>query len=187
MSVEERVAPATGGEAQDTEAIAEFDATRAVYEALKPLSAAARLRVLDHVSGLLEVRTRGAPRQEPLNGEQQEVVDIRREERAAPKYETFAELFDAAGPKTQAQMALVAGYWLQVCQGTPAFDAFSANRELKQLGHIVGNITSALEDLKNEKPALVLQIAKSGRTRQSRKTYKLSVAGIKAVEALIDG
>jgi hypothetical protein len=57
------------------------------------------------------------------------------------------------------------------------------NRELKNLGHEVGNITRALQGNIDEKPALVLQLRKSGGTKQARKIYKLSVAGIKAVEA----
>ena len=181
----------TEAEGRGDLAIAELDATRAVYEKLKSLSGEAQKRVLDHVTGLLDVdwvaRRQIARRQDQTNGGQQEEADIQREQKAAPKYPTFAELFDAASPQTQAQMALVAGYWLQVCQGAETFDGFSANKELKQLGHVLKNITAPIEALKNEKPALALQVGKSGKSRQARKTYKLSAAGIKSVEAMING
>jgi hypothetical protein len=38
-----------------------------------------------------------------------------------------------------------------------------------------------------QKPALVLQLKKAGKSRQARKTYKVTVAGVKAVEAMLRG
>jgi hypothetical protein len=55
------------------------------------------------------------------------------------------------------------------------------------LGHGLINITAALDDLREAKPALVLQVGKSGKSRQARKTYKLTIAGIKSVEEMIGG
>jgi hypothetical protein len=174
--------------AQADPAVAELEATRGVYDMLKPLSCEARTRVLSHVSGLLDVTgvVRPASKQGQSSGAQEE-ADLQREQKAAPKFSTFAELFSAADPKTHAQNALVAGYWLQVCQGAETFDGFSTNKELKQLSHGLGNITVAINALKNEKPALALQVTKSGRSRQARKTYKLTAAGIRSVEDMING
>jgi hypothetical protein len=76
---------------------------------------------------------------------------------------------------------------LQVCQGAESFDAFSAHKELKNLGQGVGNITIAIDSLKSQKPALALQLKKSGKTQQSRKTYKITVAGINSVASMING
>lgn len=67
-----------------------------------------------------------------------------------------------------------------------AFDSQSAHKELKHLGQQLPNITNALESLKNQKPALVLQLRKSGTSQQARKTYKLTVAGMRAVEKMIE-
>jgi hypothetical protein len=76
---------------------------------------------------------------------------------------------------------------LQVCQNAETFDGFTANKELKQLGKGMANITIAIDALRNEKPdARALQVGKSGKSQQARKTYKLTVAGIKAVEAMIN-
>jgi hypothetical protein len=102
-------------------------------------------------------------------------------------FEDFASLVDAARPGTDVMRALIAGYWLQVCKGAPTFDAQSANTELKHLGHASSNITSALSALISQKPAFVLQLRKSGNTRQARKLYKVTEAGIRKVKQMMSG
>lgn len=103
----------------------------------------------------------------------------------APEFREFAELYDAAGPKSDADRVLVAGYWLQALQGKPTFQALALNRELKNLGHPVGNVTNALTNNKEAKPARILQLRKSGSTRQARKTYKLTHEGLVYVQGMI--
>jgi hypothetical protein len=175
-------------------ALAEIEATGAIYEKLKMLTPEAQNRVLDHVSGMLALTIDRKPQQKQQKAHEQDgganddTADLRREQKKAPKFATFADLADAAGPKTHAEKALVAGYWLQVCQNAETFDGFTANKELKQLGKGMANITIAIDALRNEKPdARALQVGKSGKSQQARKTYKLTVAGIKAVEAMING
>jgi|ERR1017187_9228476 hypothetical protein len=102
-------------------------------------------------------------------------------------FEDFDSLADACGPNTDSLRALVGGYWVQVCQGNQGFDGASVNKELKNLGHGVGNITVALNSLIAQKPAYVLQLRKSGNTKQARKLYKVTEAGIKKVKAMIEG
>lgn len=102
-------------------------------------------------------------------------------------FEDFASLVDAAKPETDSMRALVAGYWLQVCKGGPSFDAQTANTELKHLGHPSSNITMALGSLINQKPALALQLRKSGNSKQARKSYKVTEAGIRKVKAMLTG
>jgi hypothetical protein len=101
------------------------------------------------------------------------------------EFDDFASLFDACNPKTDAFKALVAAYWLQVLQGAQSFDSQSANKELKNLGHPSANITASLSTLINQKPALVLQLRKSGTTKQARKLYKLTGAGIAKVKGMM--
>src|SRR5262245_47267234 len=174
-------------------AIAEIEATRTVYEKLKLLTPEAQTRVLNHVSGMLAPKMdrqryqQEQQEQDQGNGNDKDAAELQREQKDAPKFASFADLADVARPKTNAQKALVAGYWLQVCQNAENFDGFTANKELKQLGEGLTNITAAIDALKNEKPALALQLGKSGKSQQARKTYKLTVAGIKAVEAMING
>lgn len=103
------------------------------------------------------------------------------------EFEDFASLVDATNPTTDPMRALVGGYWLQVCKGTASFDAQSANTELKHLGHASSNITTALGALISQKPALVLQLRKSGNTKQARKLYKVTEAGIRRVKQMMSG
>jgi hypothetical protein len=70
---------------------------------------------------------------------------------------------------------------MQKSSGLDTFDSAAVNRELKHLGHGVGNITSAFNDLISQKPALAMQTAKSGKSKQARKKYKITRAGEKAV------
>lgn len=166
----------------------EFKAIQAIYAALKPLDSDARARVINYAIGRLEIKgTTLAPVQKAEVGSSGE-EDHKSPEPSStlPKYGSFAELFDAAHPKTNAEKALVAGYWLQVCQGAESFDGQSANKELKNLGEGLVNITNAIDGLKEQKPALALQLKKSGTSQQARKTYKITVAGIKAVETMVN-
>ncbi len=170
---------------------AEFAAMHTVYGVLKPLDDDARRRIVNYVVARLEIDGRAMPasggnQNVPAAPASDEAV-LQSEKAAAPKYGSFAELFDAAKPKSSAEKALVAGYWLQVCQNADSFDGFSANKELKNLGQGLPNVTNAIEALKTQQPALALQLKKSGTSQQARKTYKLTVAGIKAVEAMTHG
>jgi hypothetical protein len=106
---------------------------------------------------------------------------------ATRSYEGFVDLFDAAGPRTEAEKALVGGYWFQVVGESSDFQSQQVNDSLKDVGHGIGNITDALAKLQERKPALVRQVAKAGKSRQARKKYKLTSAGIRLVVKMIDG
>jgi hypothetical protein len=81
----------------------------------------------------------------------------------------------------------VAGYWLQICEGDDTFTSQAANNLLMHLGHKVANITLAFAPLQAAKPALVLQMSKSGKSQQARKTLKLTRVGVNRVEEMIGG
>lgn len=103
----------------------------------------------------------------------------------APEYEHFAELFNAAKPKTDVDKALVAGYWIQAIQRQPSFQAAELTKELRNLGHGLGNVTESLSANQAKKPARILQLKKSGSARQARKTYKLTHEGLVYVQGMI--
>lgn len=181
----------------NTEVDAEFNAMQTVFTALNALEEEAQQRVLDYVSnrlGFAQQHPRPAPSAKS-SGVNEDIEDEEVDEEVASTtaagstgtYSTFAELYDAARPKSQSDKALVGGYWLQQCQGAESFDSFSVNKELKNLGEGILNITSALDTLKSQKPALALQLKKAGKSRQARKTYKATVAGLKMVENMIRG
>lgn len=111
--------------------------------------------------------------------------DQRRREVAAdksePTFSDFVDLFDAVDPKTEVDKALTAAYWLQVVSKQPSWQSLRVNNLLKDTGHGLGNITAALRTAQGRKPALVRQMAKSGKAQQAWKTYKLTTSGVAVV------
>jgi hypothetical protein len=80
----------------------------------------------------------------------------------------------------------VAAFWIQERTNQGAdFTAFEANKALRDLGYGVANITSALDDLIEVRPQLVIQLAKAGTSKQARKRYKVTGAGVKKVQELL--
>jgi hypothetical protein len=114
-------------------------------------------------------------------------VEINGNGHEGAEFQAFVDLFDAARPRTDAERALIGGYWFQVVGGSTDFQAQQVNTALKDVGHGVENITNALSSLQERSPALVRQVAKSGRTRQARKKYKLTTAGAAAVRRMLAG
>jgi hypothetical protein len=98
-----------------------------------------------------------------------------------------ASLFDLANPTTETDKVLVVGYWFQVIRAEADLDSQSLNTELKNLGYPIGNITRAVSALASSTPRLIVQIKKGGTTRQARKKFRLTVEGIRRVEAMTGG
>lgn len=160
----------------------EINAMSQVAAALMPLDEGARIRVLQwavsRYHGKNQLLARGFVDLKSAGGGQSG---------GALQFESFAELFEATQPSTEREKGLVAAYWAQVGQSQPSFGSQTLNDALKDLGHGVGNITDALTALKEERPALLLQLKKSGTSKQARKTYKLTQEGIRRVQAMISG
>jgi len=179
---------ADGADTEDKE----FEAMGVVISALKGLDDdASRMRVLAYAGSRWGIGTGPAPqraapnRPAPTDASASDDDENETAPSAAPSFATFAELFEAARPRSNSDKALVAGYWLQVGQGAESFSGQSVNNELKHLGEAIANITTAMDGLKNQKPALALQLKKSGKSQQARKSYKVTVAGVKAIEAML--
>jgi hypothetical protein len=165
---------------------AEFSPMQNLYVALEPLETEARSRVVGYVVARLGINLRASALRSNDEKEPPSIAaEVNRGDDTKRSYASLAELFDSTQPTSNADKALVAGYWLQVCQGAETFDGQSANKELKHLGHGLANITNAVDSLKGQKPALALQLKKSGTTQQARKVYKITAAGLKAVEDMI--
>jgi hypothetical protein len=101
------------------------------------------------------------------------------------EFAEFVDLFDAANPQTDPQRAAVAGYWFQVIQNNASWQSQTLNSALKDLGHGLSNVTDALDSLQERRPAFVRQVSKSGSSRQARKTYKLTTAGVNFVRGML--
>ena len=154
----------------------ELEAMQRISEAVSPLDDGARTRVILWLASKFGVDVQGGQRSSatPSNG-------------AAPSTPAggrdFADLFFSMDPKNHGQKALVAGYWLSLTE-PGGFTAQAANGLLKNLGYQIPNITDALSKNMREKPALIVQVRKSGSNQQSRKQYRITDSGRRLVEAI---
>jgi hypothetical protein len=165
-----------------TQGDSEISAMQAVVAALQDLDEDQRRRVLEWTAKRFDVQTatsrrRTTPGQTPDDGDEAQSAD----------FEDFADLLDAANPAIEDDRALVGAYWYQVVGRSQTFTGGQVNDALKDTGQGVSNITRTLDNLQRRSPALVRQVSKSGRSKQARKTYKLTVPGIRAVQAMIRG
>lgn len=161
----------------------EITAIGKVNDALTALDTAVQQRVLRWAADKFGVALRKpSPTRDGSNGEHDDTPGGNAD---AGTYADFSSLFEAASPATDAERALVAGYWLQVIQSNADWDGFSANKELKNLGHGTDDITNKLKQLMDLKPQLVMQTRKAGTTRQAKKRYKVTGEGIKKVKQMI--
>jgi len=156
---------------------AEIKAMAVIVEALEQVDVGARARMIIWIAQRYGVEI-GARKPMSTTGVDQRLG-------GSPQFDSFSSLFDAASPQTDAEMALVGGYWFQSVRHESDFGSQQVNDQLKNLSHGLTNVTRAFDLLKRAKPASVLQVQKSGKTKQARKRYKLTQAGIKTVEDLI--
>ena len=165
----------------------ELTAIQTLYTTLEPLDADARSRIVNYVADRLEIDLQFVSESEDIHSVRDTSSDklATKKEAVIATFSTIAELFDAAQPKSNSEKALIAGYWIQVCQSADNFTGRMANTELKHLGYGLRNITDAIGILNKRKPALILQIKKTGKSKQARKIYKVTDAGIKTVGKMI--
>jgi hypothetical protein len=102
-----------------------------------------------------------------------------------PDFADFGDLFAAADPKTNEDKALVAAYWRQVHEGEEKWQATALQKDLRNLGHAIPNITDALTSNIRKRPQRVIQVQKSGSARQARKTYKVTREGFVYVQGML--
>ena len=167
----------------------ELAAIQVILSALEPLEHEPQQRVFDYIAARLGIETTNVGVPGSLVGCEINQGRPDQEKADTPQvgFATFAELHAAADPKTGKDRVLLAAYWLQVCEGAESFVSLSVNKALKDLGYGISNVTTAFDSLRSQKPALVLQLKKAGTSRQARKTYKLTEAGVEAVKEMLGG
>jgi hypothetical protein len=165
----------------------ELDAMRQVAASLDPLPEDVRARIIAWTAAKYGMRVYSASGVASPGARVGDTVlpSGRAPEAILDEYGSLAEFFDAADPSIESEKALVVAFWMQKRDGMDTFDSAAINRELKHLGHGVGNITAAFNDLISQKPALAMQTSKSGKSKQARKKYKITRAGEKAVAELL--
>jgi hypothetical protein len=170
----------------------EIEAMKSIAHQLNSLDAAARERVLNWAASRFDIaQALPASRIKPAVSEADRAASASGNSSVAndspPSFGHAAELFDATRPSTDADRALVLAYWFQACQGNASFTSRQVNDELKHMGHGVGNITRALDSLTGSKPAMVIQLEKSGKTQQAQKKFKVTHEGLKRVQHMLAG
>ncbi|MBL7664536.1 MAG: hypothetical protein JNM93_05340 [Bacteriovoracaceae bacterium] len=101
-------------------------------------------------------------------------------------FETAAEFFGQAKPKTHQEKILAIAAYKQVVGKLNQFDSASINKELQNFGHKVSEISKEFNKLIVKEPQLVVQLKKTGKAKQARKVYKVTIAGINYVESMLN-
>lgn len=158
----------------------EVDAMRQMSEALDPLTPEERGRVLRWAFERF-----GVPVPTGVGAARDGRKETERRDASENEPEDAGEFYARAAPTTEPERALVVAYWVQEIRGDGEFEAQPVNTQLKHMGHGVSNITRALDELKAQKPQLVIQIQKSGKSRQARKRYRVTGAGKAKVKELL--
>lgn len=83
--------------------------------------------------------------------------------------------------------ALIAAALVQTKSGTQSFVGHPVNKELANAGYRSRRINHDLEANMAMKPARIVQLRKSGKSQQARKTYKVTTEGFKAVSRFLTG
>ncbi len=166
----------------------EIEAMGKLAEAMEALSPDARSRVLRWATDKYEVAVKMGevrPNTSTISSNDEPIESIDSGEEEVQQHETFAEFFSEASPSTPAEMILVAGYWHQVILGQPDVTSAALNKDLKDLGHGITNPNQKFDTLLGTKPQLAIQLKKSGASKQARKKYKITRAGIEKVKSML--
>ncbi|ABC81617.1 hypothetical protein Adeh_1845 [Anaeromyxobacter dehalogenans 2CP-C] len=100
-------------------------------------------------------------------------------------FETAADALAASHAETQADQVLVVAAFLTKKNGKTELTAQEINTELKNQGHGIGSINKVIDTLKDQKPQLMIQTKKSGKTQQARKNYKVTGKGFEKVQKML--
>jgi hypothetical protein len=155
----------------------ELEAMQSLSAALSELDPDARRRVLSWASDRFDVALRASSVRRAAPDDEME--------EGRENFKDVGDLVHAAQPTTGPEHALVVAYWFQEIEGRDGWGGGDLNDALRNMGAGLANVTKTLDLLKARKPALVMQIGKSGRSRQARKTYKLTTAGVREVRAML--
>lgn len=163
----------------------EIDAMKAIAAALEPLEKEAQGRVLRWAGERYSVAMpKGSGAGKAGNDGRLSPAE---EDEPQREFDTAADLLAEAQASSEADRALVIGYWFQVILGQSDIEAQAVNTELKHQGHGLSNVTRAFDSLMHQRPQPVIQVRKTGTSRQARKKYKLTTVGVQRVRRMLSG
>ncbi len=155
----------------------ELQAMTVCFDALKDLDNSSQLRVIKWLKGKLNLGSLGQSDEEKI------VATLAGD--SFNNYPAVADFFSACNPQTEPDKVLAVATYLQTKENLSELTGLQIQKELKNLGHGVSNITVFIESLCSKKPKLMIQTRKDGKTRQAKKKYKVTIEGIKFVKAAI--
>lgn len=94
---------------------------------------------------------------------------------------TFTEFIELVEPKSNVDLALATGVWLQKKEQKENFTAREASSLLASIGRNIPNITNALASPRKSKPALVITNQNTRSAEKKRKVYQVTETGIKTI------
>ena len=97
-------------------------------------------------------------------------------------YATFGDLYEQVQPKTGAQKAVTAGYWLERKNSQDIWKASEVNKLLKSIDVNVSSISIVLTNAVKAKLPMIDELERLGDGNRSRKTFRLNDAGVSFVE-----
>lgn len=98
-------------------------------------------------------------------------------------FPTPGEFLAALNLTDDNERALAVAAYLQKKEPDGELSGFVINKELRHAGHGMKNITRAIQVWVDSRPQLMIQLRKSGTTRQAKKNYKVTGEGFKWVAA----
>lgn len=101
-------------------------------------------------------------------------------------FKSVAHLLDCINAKNSASKVLIVAVFLQEKMQLESLTGRDINKELKQLGIGISNITQAIGSLVDRRPPLVKILSKGGTSQQSRKKYLVMPEGVEAVRVAIE-
>jgi len=131
---------------------------------------------------LLEEAFGVRPAAGPLPPELRRLVD-RGQRRGRRGRVSTGALLEQWRPNAMAERALLGAYVLSGGRPDRVVASQAINAELKRHGLPVPNITRAIESNLRSRPPFMVQKKKLGTTRQARKQYAMTQAGVEFVEA----
>lgn len=99
------------------------------------------------------------------------------------EFEDLPSFYAAVNPHDDDNRVLAVAYWLQVREGLKEIPSQAINKRLKDLGYGIQDITKPLGNLTSQTPSLIVRLRKGGTSRQARKAYKVTNAGVRHVES----
>ncbi len=147
------------------------------YNELKDLSEEEKIRALSWLTSKLG-----------LNGKVKQNINYKPLETSNNNFSSFdsvVDLFAAANVQKDQEKVLLAAAYLQLKQNLTDITSLEINKELKNMGHKVGNITATISGLINKSPQLMIQTRKEGKSMQAQKKYKVTTEGINTAKTFL--